>query len=412
MQQKWEAHKASAEKAESLGRLGQAEAYWYAALEEAEAEFSMTDPRMTSTLESLSENLFRQSKYFMAIPVVTKTLEIFEESLGPNHADVGILLNNLGMLHHLQTNYVEAEKLYQRAMTVLSKALGSGHPEMANLLANYSDLLTHTHREPEAEHMRLMLRGLNTGRWTRSVVHEAYRPPEPETEQCTQQLGLDYQQKASEIRLKQVQERIKNAALKQQEAAAAHAESNAATQTRSQSTAPRTAQSVGAPAQTAAANQSVASRQAAQQAAQERAEALEAEQEKAAAWAAAEQAALAQAAAAEVAAAQAAATRAALEHAEALAAAEAEQAAAARRAQVPLDQQISEQFITGKRAPLERRFISEKLPPAESPFDQLAAALPQPVIPQFEPLIDPEQEQLPPGIARLLATRLQKKDNQ
>lgn len=217
MQSTWEAHKSSAEKAESLGRLAQAEAHWYAALEDAQAAFSMTDPRTTSTLECLSENLFRQSKYNLAVPVVAKSLEIFQFSLGPNHADVGILLNNLGMLHHLQNDFAEAEKFYQRSMTVLTKALGPGHPELANLLANYSDLLVRTDRTAEANQLRRMLKGLNTGRWTRVVVHESYRPQEEDPEDCVTELGLEYQHRASEVRLKMVQDRIKDAAQKQQE---------------------------------------------------------------------------------------------------------------------------------------------------------------------------------------------------
>ncbi|HEY9773993.1 MAG TPA: tetratricopeptide repeat protein [Planktothrix sp.] len=190
----WESFRTSAERAESLGKLEHAESYWYAALEQAETEFSMTDPRATSTLESLSEILFRQGKYGPAIPVVIKTMEIFEESLGPQHSDVGVLCNNLAMLHHLQGTYDEAEKHYKRAMDIQTKALGGNHPELANLLANYSDLLIKMHRQSEAEHMRACIKGMTSGRWTRSMSNQAYRPPVQEQQPPPQDLALEYQE--------------------------------------------------------------------------------------------------------------------------------------------------------------------------------------------------------------------------
>jgi tetratricopeptide (TPR) repeat protein len=204
MMKSWESFKNSAEKAESMGKLEHAESYWYAALEQAEVEFSMTDPRTTATLERLAELLFRQSKYQPAVPVVIKTLEIFEESLGPNHPDVGVLCNNLAMLHHLQGSYDQAEELYKRAMGIQTKALGSNHPEVANLLANYSDLLMKMHRETEAAHMRACIKGISTGRWTRSITHQAYRPPDSGQPDKQKDLQLDYQVKASAVKMQQI----------------------------------------------------------------------------------------------------------------------------------------------------------------------------------------------------------------
>jgi hypothetical protein len=455
MESTWEAHKSSAERAESLGRLAQAEAYWYAALEAAQAAFSMTDPRTTSTLECLSENLFRQSKYNLAVPVVTKSLEIFEISLGPSHADVGILLNNLGMLHHLQNNYLEAEKFYQRSMTVLSKALGAGHPEMANLLANYSDLLVRTNRAAEAHQLRHMLKGVNTGRWTRVVVHESYRPADDETEDCVKELGLEYQHRASEVRLKMVQERIKDAALKHQqqhvsdrpakpvqtglmsvaklkdpaanpqkdsisgsgkkslylakpeEQAQPQKDKVAAELADAEATATKPPAPAGPsepnavaslpdrPANDPPAAAAAASPLPPQQQPQGQINEKE--------ITAHEQAQIA-----------AAAARTALAHALALAAAQEKEAApcAVKPTQLPLDQQLDQQTAIPKEKPKERQFICEPAAQPNSPLDQLAAGLPRPVIPQFEhlSLTDPSEEKLPPGIAKILASRMNNKD--
>ncbi|HEY9719450.1 MAG TPA: tetratricopeptide repeat protein [Trichormus sp.] len=420
MESTWEAHKSSAEKAESLGRLAQAEAYWYAALEEAQAAFSMTDPRTTSTLESLSENLFRQSKYNLAVPVVAKSLEVFEISLGPSHADVGILLNNLGMLHHLQNNHAEAEKFYQRSMTVLSKALGPGHPEMANLLANYSDLLVRTNRAAEAHQLRHMLKGVNTGRWTRVVVHESYRPAEEEPEDCVKELGLEYQHRASEVRLKMVQERIKDAALKHQQQhsherqakpaqtglisvaklkdSAANPQKDSISGSGKKSIYPAKPQEQARPQQNEVAEVPSTPRTAPEVAPQRQPQ----EQPKEKEPTAHEQAQIA-----------AAAARTALAHAVALAAAQGKEAPPAiKQTQLPLDEQLNQQAVFAKEKPPERQFISVPAPQVSSALDQLAAGLPQPVIPQFEhlSLTDPSEEKLPPGIARILASRMNKRD--
>ena len=46
--------------------------------------------------------------------------------------------------------YAEAEPLYQRALAIREKALGSQHPDVAAILEKYSRLLRKTNREDEA----------------------------------------------------------------------------------------------------------------------------------------------------------------------------------------------------------------------------------------------------------------------
>ena len=105
------------------------------------------------------------------------------------------------MLHHLQGNHGEAENLYKRAMEIQTKTLGNNHPEVANLLANYSDLLERTYRQAEADQMRAHIQGIKTGRWTRSMSHQAYRQPE---QGQPADLQLEYQVRASDSKLKQI----------------------------------------------------------------------------------------------------------------------------------------------------------------------------------------------------------------
>ncbi len=49
-------------------------------------------------------------------------------------------LNNLAALYHAQGRYAEAEPLYNRALAILEKALGPGHPLVATSLNNLAEL--------------------------------------------------------------------------------------------------------------------------------------------------------------------------------------------------------------------------------------------------------------------------------
>jgi len=173
MERDWASYRLSADKALQQNKLEHAETLLYAALMEAE-EFPDGDPRLTVTLELLGEVLFQQNKFAMAEPIVERTIKIYETNLGAQHPDVGVLVNNLAMLFHMQSKFEDAEICYKKALDILTKSLGANHPEVINLLSNYAKMLFQTHREAEAEHMRACIKGLHTGRWTRSGSHKAF----------------------------------------------------------------------------------------------------------------------------------------------------------------------------------------------------------------------------------------------
>lgn len=195
MLSKWDTYKAQADKALQQGMTEHAEALWYAALGEAES-FEETDPRLTVTLETLAELLFRTRKYAQAEPICERTLAIYEHTLGDNHPDVGILANNLAMLFHVQEKFDRAEELYKKAMLIQTKTLGPKHPEVINLLGNYANLLHRTHRQAEAEHLRACANSAVTGKWNHSGRYQVFQrtalnhsdqtaqsPPQPRAQQ-------------------------------------------------------------------------------------------------------------------------------------------------------------------------------------------------------------------------------------
>jgi hypothetical protein len=74
----------------------------------------------------------------------------------------------------MQDKFEQAENLYKKALTVQTKALGSKHPEVVNLLGNYANLLFRVHRDAEGEQLRAMARGATTGKWNMSGRYQAY----------------------------------------------------------------------------------------------------------------------------------------------------------------------------------------------------------------------------------------------
>ncbi len=62
-------------------------------------------------------------------------------------------LNNLAALYQAQGRYGEAEPLHQRSLAIYEKALGPEHPDVAQSLENYADLLRETGRGAEAAKM-------------------------------------------------------------------------------------------------------------------------------------------------------------------------------------------------------------------------------------------------------------------
>ena len=80
-----------------------------------------------------------------------RSLGIREKALGPDHPNVGQSLNNLARLYQAQGRYAEAEPFYRRSLSITEKALGPNHPNMGTLLNNLGGLYQAQGRYPEAE---------------------------------------------------------------------------------------------------------------------------------------------------------------------------------------------------------------------------------------------------------------------
>src|SRR5262249_754042 len=69
-------------------------------------------------------------------PILRRALALAEEALGPRDVEVGLLLNQLGILHKYQGRFAEAGPIYPQALWVIEPAPGPHHPQVASIYPN------------------------------------------------------------------------------------------------------------------------------------------------------------------------------------------------------------------------------------------------------------------------------------
>lgn len=90
-----------------------------------------------------------------AEPLYRRSIELGERNLGPDHATVGMRLNNLAALLADIDRLKEAESMYRRALEIDIRILGPDHTEVATGLNNLAELLRQSNRPSEAEPLYL-----------------------------------------------------------------------------------------------------------------------------------------------------------------------------------------------------------------------------------------------------------------
>jgi tetratricopeptide (TPR) repeat protein len=131
---------------QSLYRQGKyreaAEAYQKA------ANLRQDDPDI---LDQLGSSLTAAGNYVQAEPLHKRSLTISEKALGPEHPNVARSLINLALLYTDQGKYSEAEPLYKRSLAVREKVLGPEHPDVARSLNSLAALYVSQGKYSEAE---------------------------------------------------------------------------------------------------------------------------------------------------------------------------------------------------------------------------------------------------------------------
>jgi CHAT domain-containing protein/tetratricopeptide (TPR) repeat protein len=95
--------------------------------------------------------LYQAGKYAEALPVARRSLELREKTLGHEHPEVAVSLNNLAELYRALDDYALAESLYQRALSIWEKSLGPQDGTLAQGLTNLAGLYTSMGEYAKAE---------------------------------------------------------------------------------------------------------------------------------------------------------------------------------------------------------------------------------------------------------------------
>ncbi len=129
----------------------EAEPLYQRAITIGEKTLGSEHPDLAVYLNDLALLYDTQSKYTEAEPLYQKAIAIDEKALGPEHPNLAIRLNNLASLYKNQGKYAEAEPLYKRAIAIDEKALGPEHPNLASGLNNLANLYSDQGKYAEAE---------------------------------------------------------------------------------------------------------------------------------------------------------------------------------------------------------------------------------------------------------------------
>ena len=106
----------------------------------------------TRLMNQLGLYLWARGQFPAAEPLYRRALEIDERSLGPEHPNVAIRLNNLARLLQDTNRMDEAEPLMRRALEILvtfGRRTGYDHPNVFIFVENYRVLLRELGRSPQ-----------------------------------------------------------------------------------------------------------------------------------------------------------------------------------------------------------------------------------------------------------------------
>ena len=77
-----------------------------------------------------------QGKFVEAERLYHRALVTLRRHHGPGHPEVAVVLNNLAAIHQARDDTLAAERLYRRALAIKERALGREHPDVALTLHN------------------------------------------------------------------------------------------------------------------------------------------------------------------------------------------------------------------------------------------------------------------------------------
>ena len=156
------------------GQYAQAESFCELALSISQETLGREHPDVALYLNDLGLLYQTQSKYTQALPLYEQALAIREKTLGPAHLDVAITLNNLALLYRAQGKYIQAEQLLLRALNIRKETLGEEHPDVALCLFNLAGLYRKQGKDEQA--VPLFMQALTIYEQTLGADHPSLAP--------------------------------------------------------------------------------------------------------------------------------------------------------------------------------------------------------------------------------------------
>jgi tetratricopeptide (TPR) repeat protein len=114
-----------------MGQSGQAEQVYEVLLEQATSE----DEKI-AIYHQLGRIKDEQGEYKEAIRFYEKSLEIWQQSLPPNHPSLATSYNNIGLVYSNMGEYSKALSSYEKSLAIRQQSLPPNHPDLATSYNN------------------------------------------------------------------------------------------------------------------------------------------------------------------------------------------------------------------------------------------------------------------------------------
>ena len=138
-----------------MGRYPEARSLYEKALAIREKTLGPNHPDVAVSLNNLAGLYHDLGLYTKVEPLLQRSIKILEKSLGPDHPDVAVCLNNLATLYYTQGQYAKAEPLYRRSLEIGEKTLGPESTHVAVRLNNLAKLYYDQGKYAKAEPLYL-----------------------------------------------------------------------------------------------------------------------------------------------------------------------------------------------------------------------------------------------------------------
>ncbi|MEO0810251.1 MAG: tetratricopeptide repeat protein, partial [Pseudomonadota bacterium] len=166
---------------QAIARYGEAEPLLTRSLAIYEKTVGPDQPSTSATLHELARLCRAQGRYGEAEPLLKRSLANREKTLGPDHPSTSSTLHELGRLYEALGRYGEAEPFLARSLAIDEKTVGPDHSDTSSTLRELARLYLAQGRYGEAE--PLLTRSL-------AIDEKTVGPDHPDTSISLRQMAL------------------------------------------------------------------------------------------------------------------------------------------------------------------------------------------------------------------------------